>query len=191
MRVQNEWKVNLVKVRSDNGSEFKNLRVEAFLDKHGIKHEFSSPYAPQQNGVVEIKNRTLIEMARTLLEESKTSPRFWAEAVNTACHSINRLYLHPLLKKTPHELLTNKKPTVSYFRVFSCKCYILRKDKRLTKFEAKSDVGICLGYATNSHVYRVFNTSSRVVEESTDVDFDESYGSQGEQVANDVGNRNI
>ena len=191
VRVQNEWKVNLVKVRSDNGTEFKNSKVEAFLDKHGIKHEFSSPYAPQQNGVVERKNRTLIEMARTLLDEYKTSPRFWAEAVNTACHSINRLYLHPLLKKTPYELLTNKKPTVSYFRVFGCKCYILKKGQRLSKFEAKSDVGIFLGYSTNSHAYRVFNTSTKVVEESMDVDFDESYGSQGEQVANDVGSRNI
>ena len=84
-------------------------------------------------------------MARTLMDEYKTSPRFWAEAVNTARHSINSLYLHPLLKKTPYELLTNKKSTVSYFiRVFGCKCYILRKGKRLFKFEAKSVVGIFL-----------------------------------------------
>ncbi len=179
MRVQNEWKVNLVKVRSDNGTEFKNSQVEAFLDKH----EFSSPYAPQQNGVVERKNRTLIEMARTMLDEYKTSPKFWAEAVNTACHSINRIYLHPLLKKTPYELLTNSKPNISYFRVFGCKCYILRKGKHLTTFEAKSDVSIFIGYSTNSHAYRVFNSSTRVVEESMDVDFDESYGSQGEQIA--------
>jgi transposase InsO family protein len=76
----------------------------------GIKHEFSSPYTPQQNGVVERKNRTLLNMARTMLDEYKTPNRFWAEAINTACYSINRLYLHRVLKKTSYELLTGKNP---------------------------------------------------------------------------------
>jgi transposase InsO family protein len=94
------------KIRSDNGSEFKNLQVEEFLEEEGIKHEFFAPYTPQQNGVVERKNRTLMDMARTMLGEFKTPERFWSEAVNTACHAINRVYLHRLLKKTSYELLT-------------------------------------------------------------------------------------
>jgi transposase InsO family protein len=94
------------KIRSDNGSEFKNLQVEEYLVEEGVKHEFSAPYTPQQNGVVERKNRTLIDMARTMLGEFKTPERFWSEAVNTACHAINMLYLHRLLKKTSYELLT-------------------------------------------------------------------------------------
>ena len=73
-----------------------------------IKHEFSTPYTPQQNGVVERKNRTLLDMARTMLDEYKTPDRFWAEAINIACYSINRLYLHRILKKTSYELLTGK-----------------------------------------------------------------------------------
>ena len=77
----------------NNGTEFKNTGVEEFLGEEGIKHEFSCPYTPQQNGVVERKNRTLIEAARTMLDEYKTPDNFWAEAVNTACHAINRLYL--------------------------------------------------------------------------------------------------
>jgi hypothetical protein len=77
-----------------------------FLQEEGVKHEFSAPYTPQQNGVVERKNRTLIDMARMMLGEFKTPERFWSEAVNTACHAINRLYLHRLLKKTCYELLT-------------------------------------------------------------------------------------
>jgi transposase InsO family protein len=101
--------------------------VEEFLEEEGIKHEFFAPYTPQQNGVVERKNRTLIDMARTMLGEFKTSKRFWSEAVNTACHAINRVYLHCLLKKTSYELLTGNKPNVSYFRVFGSKCYILVK----------------------------------------------------------------
>jgi transposase InsO family protein len=108
-RAQNEFELMVKKIRSDNGSEFKNLQVEEFLEEEGIKHEFSAPYTPQQNGVVERKNRTLIYMARTMLGEYKMPERFWSEAVNTACHAINRLYLHRLLKKTSYELLTESK----------------------------------------------------------------------------------
>jgi transposase InsO family protein len=75
--------LRIKKIRSDNGTEFKNSQIEGFLEDEGIKHEFSSPYTPQQNGVVERKNRTLLDMARTMLDEYKTSNRFWAEAVNT------------------------------------------------------------------------------------------------------------
>jgi transposase InsO family protein len=87
------------KIRCDNGSGFKNLQVEEYLEEEGIKHEFSAPYTPQQNGVVERKNMTLIDMARTMLGEFKTPERFWSEAVNTACHAINRVYLHRLLQE--------------------------------------------------------------------------------------------
>jgi transposase InsO family protein len=98
-RAQNEFELKVKKIRSDNGSEFKNLQVEEFLEEEGIKHEFSAPYTPQQNGVVERKNRTLIDMASTMLGEFKTPECFWSEAVNMACHAINRVYLHHLLKK--------------------------------------------------------------------------------------------
>jgi transposase InsO family protein len=83
--------VKIKKVRGDNGFEFKNTNIEEYLDEEGIAHEFSVPYTPQQNGIVERKNRTLIEAARTMLDEYKTSDQFWAEVVNTACHAINRL----------------------------------------------------------------------------------------------------
>ena len=86
--------------------EFKTTNIEEFLDEEGIKHEFSVPYTPQQNGVVERKNRTLIEAARAMLDEYKTPTNYWAEAVNTACHAINRLYLHKKREKTACELLT-------------------------------------------------------------------------------------
>jgi transposase InsO family protein len=107
---QNEFELRIKKIISDNGIEFKNSQIEGFLEKEGIKHEFSSPYTPQHNGVVERKNRTLLDMARTMLDEYKTPDRFWAEAINTACYSINRLYLHRILKKTSYELLTRKSP---------------------------------------------------------------------------------
>jgi transposase InsO family protein len=134
-RAQNEFEVKIKKVRSDNGTEFRNTNIEAFLDEEGIKHEFSVPYTPQQNGVVERKNRTLIEAARAMLDEYKILEKdYWAEAVNTACHAINRLYLHKIKNKTAYELLTSKKPKVDYFRVFGCKCLILNKKSKSSKF---------------------------------------------------------
>jgi transposase InsO family protein len=125
---QNEFGLRSKKTRSDNGTEFKNSPIEGFLEEEGIKHEFYSPYTPQQIGVVERKNRTLLDLARTMLDEYKTPDRFWAEAINTACYSINRLYLYRILKKTSYELLTGKKPNVSYFRVFGSKCFILLRE---------------------------------------------------------------
>jgi transposase InsO family protein len=125
------------------GRSSRTQNIEGFLEKEGIKHEFSSPYTPQQNGVVERKNRTLLDMARTMLDEYKTPDRFWAEAINTTCYSINRLYLHRhrILKKTSYELLTGKKPNVSYFRVFGSKCFILVKRGRKSKFAPKAIEG--------------------------------------------------
>jgi transposase InsO family protein len=114
-RAQNEFDAKVKKIRSDDVTEFKNTQVEDFLDEEDIKHEFSALYTPQQNGVAKWKNHTLIEMARAMLDEYKTSDRFWAEAINTACRATNRLYLHKLLKKTSYELLASNKPNVSYF----------------------------------------------------------------------------
>jgi hypothetical protein len=108
--------------------------------------------------------------------------RFCAEAINTACYSINRLYLHRILKKTSYELLTGKKPNVSYFRVFGSKCFILIKRGRKSKFAPKAVEGFLLGYDSNTKAYRVFNKSTGLVEVSCDIVFDETNGSQVEQV---------
>jgi hypothetical protein len=121
-------------------------------------------------------------MAMTMLDEYKTLDRFWAEAINTACYSINRLYLHRILKKTSYELLTGKKPNVSYFRVFGSKCYILVKRGRKSKFAPKVVEGFLLGYDSNTRAYRVFNKSTGLVEVYCDIVFDETNGSQMEQV---------
>ena len=104
--------MKIKKVRSHNGTDFKNANVDTFLDEEGISHEFSATYTPQKNGVVERKNQTLIEMARTMFDEYKTLKHFWVEAVETACHATNRLYLHKILGKMAYELLTGNKPQV-------------------------------------------------------------------------------
>jgi transposase InsO family protein len=89
LKASTNFDVKIKHIRSDNGTEFKNTGLDDYLDELGITHELSAPYTPQQNGVVERKNRTLVEMARTMLDESKTPRHFWPEAIDTACHIIN------------------------------------------------------------------------------------------------------
>jgi hypothetical protein len=145
-----------------------------------------APYTPQQNGVIERKNRTLIEMVRTMLDEYKTLYRFWALAINTTCHATNHLYLHKLLKKTSYELLTGNKSNVSYFRVFESKCCILQKRSKSSKFAPKTYESVFLGYDSNSHTWRVFNVAIDCVKTTCDAVFDETNDSQKEQVDLDL-----
>jgi len=107
---QNQFDVKIKKIRSDNGKEFDNTNIEEYCYEFGIKHEFSSTYTPQQNGVVKRKNQTLITLARTMLDEYNTSEKMWAEAIDTACYASNQLFPHKFLEKTPYELLNGKSP---------------------------------------------------------------------------------
>src|SRR3954463_5372690 len=184
-RVMNNYSQKIKHIRSDNGTEFKNTGVQEFLDETGITHEFSAPYTPQQNGVIERKNRTLIEMARTMLAEYNTPLIWWAEAINTACHIVNRVYLHKFLKKTSYELMVGKKPNVSYFKVFGAPCWI-REPHHQSKFEPKAYEGFMIGYGLESHTYRVFNKNHHKIVETVDVRFDESDGSQREHLPHDL-----
>ena len=115
-----------------------------------------------------------MEMARTMLYEYNLPLYFWAETVNTSCFISNRVFIRSLTNKTSYELWKGRKPKISYFRVFDCKCFILNTKDNLGKFDSKTDEGIFLGYATNSKSYRIFNKRSLVVEESMHVVFDET-----------------
>ncbi|KAK1661354.1 hypothetical protein QYE76_049513 [Lolium multiflorum] len=180
-KAQRMYESEIKAIRTDNGTEFKNYTMREFVDDEGIKHEFSAPYTPQQNGVVERKNRTIIEMARTMLSEFNSPHNFWGEAISTAVHYSNRLFLRPLHNKTPYELLTGNKPNVMYIRVFGCKCLVKNNKGKLGKFETRTIEGIFVGYAENSHAYRYYNRSTGTIEVSCDVEFLEDNGSQVEQ----------
>jgi hypothetical protein len=147
-----------------------------------MKHEFSSKYTSEQNGLVERKNRTLIDMARSILSEYNVSDSFWAESINTACHASNRLYYHRFFNKTPYELLIGRKPNISYFQVVGCKCNILKKGTLLSKFQSQCDEGFLLRYSSCSKAYQVHNKSidASAVEEACDVEFDKTNGSHEE-----------
>ena len=153
LRLRNESHKAMRAIRSDNGGEFRNSRFENFCRDLGLEHQFSSPYTPPQNGVVERKNRTLVEMARTMLDEHRTPRRFWAEAVNTACYIANRIFLRAFLGKTSYELRFGRQPSVKHLRAFGCRCFMLKKAGHLDKFESRCLDGIFLGYASNSRAF--------------------------------------
>ena len=116
-RVQKEKGFCITSIRSDHRTEFKNEFFKTFCNENGISHIFSSPRTPQQNGVVERKNRTLVEMARTILHEYNFPLCFWAEAVNASCYISNRVFKRPILNKTSYELWNNRKHILEYLDV--------------------------------------------------------------------------
>ena len=101
-QIQNEKSLSITSIRSDHGGEFQNSFFEEFCKEHEISHNFSAPRTPQQNGVVERKNRSLVELARTMLSDSNIPKYFWADAVSTTCFVSNRVNIRPILKKTPY-----------------------------------------------------------------------------------------
>ena len=108
-------------------------------------------------------------MARVMLHNKKLPKSFWGEAVNTACHTLNRVYFRPDSTKTPYELWKEKKPVVKYFRIFGSDYYILSDRENLEKFDAKSDKGYFLGYSSTSRAYKVYNLITKTVMESSNV----------------------
>ena len=172
-RIQVEKGRAISRIRSDHGGEFENIKFENFCDKYGIHHEFSAPKTPQQNGIAERKNRVLQEMATVMLHGKNVPRDLWAEAVSTACHIINRVYLRTGLDKTAYELWHGKRPNISYFKIFGSKCYILKDREHLSKFDSKSDEGIFIGYSLNSRAYRVLNKNTGVIQESINVVIDD------------------
>jgi transposase InsO family protein len=143
-------------IRSDNGTEFKNSVIEAYLSTEGISQNFSAPYTPQQNGVVERKNRTLVEAARTMLNASGLPTNFWAEAISTACFTQNRSLVVKRHEKTPYHILHGRKPNIKYFHVFGCTCYVLNDRDHIGKFSPKADEAKFIGYSLTSKAYRAF-----------------------------------
>ncbi|KAJ9552775.1 hypothetical protein OSB04_016820 [Centaurea solstitialis] len=161
-------------IRSDHGTEFKNSTLETFFDQKSISQNFSSVRTPQQNGVAERRNRTLIEAARSMLSEANLVTQFWAEAVNSACYTQNRSLIVKRFRRTPYELFRNRKPSIEHLHIFGCVCYILNNKDNLGKFDSKSDDRIFLGYSSISKTYRVFNKRRQAIEETIHVKFDES-----------------
>ncbi|GJU24867.1 putative ribonuclease H-like domain-containing protein [Tanacetum coccineum] len=160
-------------IRTDNGTEFKNQILKEYFDSVGISHQASSVRTPQQNGVVERRNRTLVEAARTMLIFSRAPLFLWAEAIATACYTQNRSIIHRRFNKTPYELINGRKPDISFLHVFGALCYPKNDREDIGKLGAKGDIGFFIGYSADSCAYRVYNRRTKKIMETMNVSFDE------------------
>ncbi|GKF04810.1 putative ribonuclease H-like domain-containing protein, partial [Tanacetum coccineum] len=148
--VENQLTKKVKAIRCDNGTEFKNSNLIELYGSKGIKRDYSVSRTPQQNGIAERKNRTLIEAARTML----------------ACYVLNRALVTRPHNKTPYELLSGKVPNISHLKPFGCHVTILNTSDHLGKFEGKADEGFLVGYSAHSKAYRVYNLSNKKIEET-------------------------
>nr|GFB53764.1 integrase, catalytic region, zinc finger, CCHC-type, peptidase aspartic, catalytic [Tanacetum cinerariifolium] len=160
-------------IRTDNGTKFKNQVLKVYFDSVGISHQMSSVRTPKQNGVVERRNQTLVEAARTMLIFSRAPLFLWAEAIATACFTQNRSIIHRRFNKTPYELINGRKPDISFLYVFGALCYPKNDRKEIGKLGAKGDIGFFIGYSTDSCAYRIFNRQTKKIMETMNVSFDE------------------
>ncbi|GJX39544.1 retrovirus-related pol polyprotein from transposon TNT 1-94 [Tanacetum coccineum] len=160
-------------VRTYNGTEFVNQPLREWYENVGITHQTSVARTPQQNGVVERRNRTLVEAARTMLIFSKAPLFLWAEAINTACYTQNRSLIRLRYNKTLYELMHDKKSDLSFFHVFGSLCYPTNDHEDLGKFDAKADIGIFVGYAPTKKAFRIYNRRTQIITKTIHVTFDE------------------
>ncbi|WZZ36046.1 hypothetical protein YC2023_019447 [Brassica napus] len=174
--VSNHFNSKIKIFRSDNGGEYTSTAFKHHLAKHGIIHQTSCPYTPQQNGVAERKNRHLMEVARSMMFHTNVPKRFWGDAVVSACYLINRIPTKVLQDISPFQVLNKIKPQIDHLRVFGCVCYVLIPGEQRNKLEAKSAKGMFIGYTHAQKGYKCYIPESRRVMVSRDVKFVESKG---------------
>ncbi|GKC26875.1 retrovirus-related pol polyprotein from transposon TNT 1-94, partial [Tanacetum coccineum] len=149
-------------IRTNNGTEFVNKTLRDYYEKVGISHETSVARTPQQNGVVERRNRTLVEAARTMLIYAKAPLFLWAEAVATACYTQNRSIIRHRHGKTPYDLLHDRKPDLCYLYINGALCYPNNDSEKLGELQAKADISIFIGYAPKKKAYRIYDCSNLI-----------------------------
>jgi transposase InsO family protein len=140
--------------RSDRSGEFNSGEFRELCDTTGIRHQTTAPYSPQQNGVVERRNQTVVEMARCLLKIKEMPLRFWGEAVRTAVYILNRAPTRALDGVTPYEMWHGRKPNMQHMRVFGCVVHVKKVGPGVTKLADRSTPMVFIGYEENSKCYR-------------------------------------
>nr|GEU50748.1 hypothetical protein [Tanacetum cinerariifolium] len=167
--IQVRLKVPVCRIRTNNGTEFVNQTLREYYEEVGISHETSVACSPQQNGVVERRNRTLIEAARAMLIYTQASLFLWAEAVATACYTQNRSIIRLRHEKTPYELLHNKLPNLSYLHVFGALCYPTNDNVNLGKLQPMADIGIFIDFDELTAMASEQSSSGTALNEMTPV----------------------
>ena len=167
-------------LQSDNGTEYLTNEFEEYLNLHGIQRRLTVPHTPEQNGVAERKNRSLVETTRCLLLQSKLQPRFWAEAINTANYIRNRCPSRTLDGETPYKCWTGRRPSVSHCRPFGTMALALNKDPKKGKFQSRSKECYLLGYSVETKAYRLWSIDDQKTIRSRDVKFLDKFHTSSE-----------
>ncbi|RVW51356.1 Retrovirus-related Pol polyprotein from transposon TNT 1-94 [Vitis vinifera] len=177
-------------LRTDRGGEFTSLEFNAFCKTNGISRQLTAAYTPQQNGVAERKNRTIMNMVRSMLSEKQVPKNFWPEAVNWTAHVLNRSPTLAVKGVTPEEAWSGVKPNVDYFRVFGCIGHVHVPDNKRKKLDDKSFQCVLLGVSEESKAYILYDPVSKKIVVSRDVVFEEdkcwNWGRSNEEVRLDV-----
>lgn len=160
-------------LRTDRGGEFLSNSFIQFCEEQGLHRELTAPYTPEQNGIAERKNRTVVEMARSLLKEKELPNKYWAEAVATSVCLLNLSPTKAVLNQTPYEAWSGEKPSVSHLKIFGCIAYALIDSHNRSKLDDKSTKCIFVGYCTQSKAYRLYEPVKGKVIISRNVIFDE------------------
>ncbi|UYV65566.1 hypothetical protein LAZ67_3004717 [Cordylochernes scorpioides] len=163
-------------IRSDNAAEYLSSDFKEYLLEEGIIHQLSVEYSPQQNGVAERVNRTLVEMTRCFMIQTNLPDPLWAELVHTSTYIRNRCP-RTNESRTPYEIFTGRKPTVSHLRMIGCKCFAVDNRPRRGKFAPRSEEYRLIGYSPESKAYRLWKPGTGMMIKSRDVRFLESENS--------------
>jgi hypothetical protein len=169
--VENKIDHKIKALRSDNRGEFVSKKFDAFLAKCGIQQQTNAPYSPQQNGVAERANRTIMECARSMILAQGLELEFWGEAVNTVVYIKNRCPTKALDSKSLQEAWSGRKPDVSHLRIFGCKTFARVPDEKKTKLESKSMPCVFLGYYEGTKAYCLMCVKTKKIIKSRDVMF--------------------
>jgi hypothetical protein len=162
-------------LRTDNGREFTAAEFTSYCADEGVQHHYSASYNPQQNGIIERRNQTVVGMARALLKKRRMSAVFWGEAVVTTVYIFNRLPTKALNGRTPYEAWHGRKPTVSHLRVFGCITFG-KELGHIGKLDDRRTPGVFIGYTEGSKAYRILDSGIQCVRTMHDVVFDEGRG---------------
>ncbi|KAG7582944.1 Zinc finger CCHC-type superfamily [Arabidopsis suecica] len=174
--VEKETEEKIQTLRTDRGGEFVSLEFNSFCEEFGIKRHLTAPYSPQQNGVVERRNRTMMEMTRSMMKHMHLPNYLWGETIRHTTYLLNRVVTRALKDMTPYECFRGKKPTVNHVRIFGCIAYAKVDKPHLRKLDDRSRILIHLGTEPGSKAYRLMDPQTRKVTVSRDVIFDETKG---------------
>jgi transposase InsO family protein len=173
-RVEKETEKDIQCLRTNRGGEYTSNEFANMCESNGIKRQLTAAYIPHQNGVSERRNRTIMNMVRSLLASKNMPKTFWPEAVNWSVHILNRSPTFSVKNMTPKEAWSGHKPAVDHFRIFGCVAYVYIPDPKRIKLDAKGEKCVLLGVSDESKAYRLYNPLTKRICISIDVVFDEN-----------------